>query len=113
MFMTPQNVLLSLYFKEIMSKCSRIRDILCCNCQTRGVKIRPKECLAKEAYMSCHTLCRLCWKKYRCDNYDSDKEKQKNYPQCYKCMIQSCQNCKNNGGVWKNDIRKVLCYSCI
>jgi len=94
-----------------MNKCDRI-DVLC-KCLERGVKIKPKKCLPRESYMSCHILCKVFWKKYRWENYDLDKEKQRLYPSCYLCKMQSCWYCKNNTGLWQNDIQKVLCYGCL
>jgi len=99
--------------QPIMPKCPKVQDILCNECQKRGVKIKPRQCLPKESYMSCHLLCRPCWDKCRWDNYDSDKHKNKNYPHCYKCSLQLCSRCYHGYGEWYPDIQKVLCYSCL
>lgn len=70
-------------------RCSRCIEIGSNRCygNERYVKTSPRTCLSNEEYMSCHILCKPCWKQNWCENYDIDKKKQMNYKHCCLCRM--------------------------
>ncbi len=89
----------------------RIGNLLCTKCGLRNVKKPPRTCLNPEDYQHVHKLCKPCWKDI--PYYDKVMDREKNKVMCWFCISQPCWYCKNLGGVWQEDIKKVLCAECL
>lgn len=92
----------------------RMKNKIFCNkCNNRYVKISPKSCLDNEDYLSCHKLCRPCWKQDQWKNYGEDTDKLKQFKHCFSCHSQPCYYCKYGLGTWYPEYHKSICSSCL
>lgn len=102
------NILIQLVMNN--QRHGRIKQ-LCENCGAhtkRYVKKAPRVCMNKNDYLACHRLCKPCWKKL---DYGERHKMWKG--SCCVCNSQKCWICGQMGGIWRDDIRKVLCCGCL